>query len=76
MRLGRLATVLLTLKYQTKHFLLREVSHKQDTEENQWVSGVGFWDEGKRLASGVWDRVGSAGSVRSGLQSLLLKGIV
>lgn len=31
MRLGRLATDLFTLKYQTKHFLYCEVSIKQDT---------------------------------------------
>lgn len=42
MRLGRLATDLFTLKYQTKHFLYCEVSIKQDTEEKHWVSGIRF----------------------------------
>ena len=35
MRLGRLATDLFTLKYQTKHFLSCEVSTKQDSEEKE-----------------------------------------
>lgn len=42
MRLGRAATDLFTLKYQTKHFLYCEVSTKQDTEETRWVSGIRF----------------------------------
>lgn len=42
MRLGRAATDLFTLKYQTKHFLYCEVSTKQDTEETHWVSGIRF----------------------------------
>lgn len=42
MRLGRLATNLFTLKYQTKHFLYCEVTVMQDTEEKCWVSRVKF----------------------------------
>lgn len=42
MRLGRLATDLFTLKYQTKHFLRCEVSVKQEAEEKHWVSGIRF----------------------------------
>lgn len=42
MRLGRPATDLFTLKYQTKHFLYCEVSIKQDTEEKHWVSRIRF----------------------------------
>lgn len=51
MRLGRLATDLFTLKYQTKHFLYCEVSIKQDTEEKRWVSGIIFTGR-KRLRRG------------------------
>lgn len=42
MRLGRLATSLFTLKYQTKHFLYCEVRIKQDTEATRWVSEIRF----------------------------------
>lgn len=42
MRLGRLATDLFTLKYQTKHFLYCEVNIKQDTEGKRWVSRIRF----------------------------------
>lgn len=42
MRLGRLATALFTLKYQTKHFLYCEVNLKQDTKEKHWGSGIRF----------------------------------
>lgn len=42
MRLGRLATDLFTLKYQTKHFLRCEVSVKQEAEEKHWVNGIRF----------------------------------
>ncbi len=55
MRLGRLATDLFTLKYQTKHFLYCEVSIKQDTEEKRWVSGIRF-AERKRLRGGGRDK--------------------
>lgn len=51
MRLGRLATDLFTLKYQTKHFLYCEVSMKQDTEEKHWVSGIRFTGS-RRLRGG------------------------
>lgn len=48
MRLGRPATDLFTLKYQTKHFLFCEVNVKQDTvRKKRWVGGIGF-TEGKR----------------------------
>lgn len=52
MRLGRLATDLFTLKYQTKHFLSCEVSRKQDTEEKRWVSEITF-TERNRLSGEV-----------------------
>lgn len=52
MRVGRLATDLFTLKYQTKHFLSCEVSIKHDTEEKHWVSRIRFT---LRLRGGVRD---------------------
>lgn len=55
MILGRLATDLFTLKYQTKHFLYCEVSIKQDTAEKRWVSGIRFTGR-KRLKGGGRDK--------------------
>lgn len=55
MRLGRLATDLFTLKYQTKHFLSCEVSRKQDTEEKRWISEITFTGR-KRLKGGARDK--------------------